>query len=546
MTSLAIIVNFRSRLMAAYGTFLVLMVAGISGLVGFLALREVQGSASERIQDIGTQFVRLLDHQFWERQGELDQLSSTALWLDPPWRQAARQSLSRLQTDVSPTFSWLAVVDRTGTIVAANHTVLEGLSLAGSRLRQRLLCEPGHSDENAELPLHPWFPQRFQGEMLQFVYVSRPLITPHGECKGAVVALMGWEWARQIQALLLAPLASEEGKELFVLSSNGQVLLGPAATQQKPDHFDFLPIADLQPGDSRVLVQRWPDGSNYLTSLHRSSGYGDIPGLNWLVVARQPLAIAYAPAHALAFRVFLVVTSLGGLGLALSWRLAGWLSEPVKQLSRMGQALNPNPALERNENEFRLIDQAIRQLHLDSQHHRLACSIAEHRANHDPLTGLVNRRGLEEFLLDRQELFRTSQTDATAMVVLVLDLDHFKAVNDSLGHAAGDDLLRAIGERLRRLLRPEDLAVRQGGDEFLVLMPSCAPQALQLGHQVAKRLLEELNNPVPLGNGRTVRVGVSVGMACWPLDSDRIEGAIQIADQRLFRAKQSGRGCLAC
>ncbi len=158
----------------------------------------------------------------------------------------------------------------------------------------------------------------------------------------------------------------------------------------------------------------------------------------------------------------------------------------------------------------------------------------------------MNRRGFQEFLLDRQELFKTSQTDAAAMVVLVLDLNHFKAVNDSLGHAAGDDLLRAIGERLRRLLRPEDLAVQQEGDEFLVLMPSCTPQALQLGRQVAKRLLEELNSPVALGNGRTVRVGVSVGMACWPLDSDRIEGAIQIADQRLFSAKQSGRGCLAC
>ena len=535
--------------MLVYGSSMLFMAAVVSSLVSALALRAVHNAASTRIQDIGTQFVRLLDYQLWEQQRHLDHLQASPRWLEPAARQEARQALIHFQAEESPVFSWLAVVRRDGTIAAANHAVLEGLSLAGSRLAQGDLCQAAISDEHGGAPLHPWFPQALDGHLLQFVYVSRPLITGQDQCQGAVVALMGWEWARQLQVLLVAPLASEERKELFVVAGDGRVLLAPPESRV-PERLPRLPIAGLRPGDARIEALRWPDGRDYLTSLHRTSGHADQPGLDWLVVARQPLREAHAPAHALARSVFLGAMLLGGLGLAISWRLAGWLSAPLQRLSLMGQSLAPRPseggpAVEESANEFSHIDRALRLLHSENQQQRLARVMAEHQAIHDPLTALVNRRGLEDFLIKRQASLQAGDAGDAALVVLSLDLDHFKAVNDRYGHGAGDRLLQTVADRLRRVLRAEDLAVRLGGDEFLVLMPTAAFQAPLLGRQVAARLLQELSQPVVLAKAQIATVGVSIGMAVWPLDGPDIRAVIQKADEHLYAAKGRGRGCLA-
>lgn len=536
--------------MLAYGSSMLLMAAVVSGLVSALALREVHSAASNRIQDIGTQFVRLLDFQFWEQQRHLDHLPTSPRWLDPAIRQEVRQTLSDFQAEESPTFSWLAVVDRSARIVAANHRVLEGLSLAGSQLARSGLCQPGSSDEHTTPALHPWFPQAMGGQMLQFVYVARPLTGPEGQCLGAVVALMGWEWTRQLHSLVVAPLASEERKQLFVVAGDGRVLLSPPESRV-PASLPSLPTAGLRPGDARIVSLRWPDGISYLTSLHRSSGHAEQPGHDWLVVARQPLSEAYAPAYALARWVFLLVMLLGGMGLAISWLLADWLCAPLQRLSQLGQTLTRERSLQAGEpspaggNEFHQIDRALRVLHSENQQQRLARVLAEHQASHDPLTGLLNRRGLDAVLGERGSSWEAGDNGETALVVLSLDLDHFKAVNDRMGHAAGDRLLQVVADRLRRALRAEDLAVRLGGDEFLVLMPTAAHQAPQLGRQVAERLLQELARPVGLGKGTMASVGVSIGMAVWPVDCPDIHQAIQRADANLYAAKGQGRGCLA-
>jgi diguanylate cyclase (GGDEF)-like protein len=160
---------------------------------------------------------------------------------------------------------------------------------------------------------------------------------------------------------------------------------------------------------------------------------------------------------------------------------------------------------------------------------------AMHAAFHDSLTGLPNRAQF----LERLELeLPRSQASSRDLSVLFIDLDGFKAVNDTLGHAAGDELLSVIGGRLRECVRSSSLVSRLGGDEFAVMLDDVDEQ---LAHQIAYRIIGALERPVVLG-GRNVCVSASVGITSTrstPGDATQVLGN---ADVAMYRAKKQGRG----
>jgi diguanylate cyclase (GGDEF)-like protein/PAS domain S-box-containing protein len=159
----------------------------------------------------------------------------------------------------------------------------------------------------------------------------------------------------------------------------------------------------------------------------------------------------------------------------------------------------------------------------------------EQLATRDALTGLANRALLAE---------RTAQAILNAararspLAVLAIDLDRFKLVNDSLGHAAGDALLRAVAERLQNALRREDMLARLGGDDFVLLWNGLKSreEAAQLG----ERLLAILGRPFTI-DGRTLSVGASIGIALYPRDGRDFAELLQHADAAMYSAKEAGR-----
>ncbi len=158
-----------------------------------------------------------------------------------------------------------------------------------------------------------------------------------------------------------------------------------------------------------------------------------------------------------------------------------------------------------------------------------------HLAYYDPLTGLPNRRLLD----DRLSLaIRHAHRQERRLALLFLDLDHFKQVNDSLGHAMGDELLVRLTERLQHHLREDDTLARLGGDEFIVLLPEMGE--LDEVTRVARRLIEAASAPFELGTER-FRVGCSLGISVYPDDGDTPERLVKRADAAMYRAKQEGR-----
>jgi diguanylate cyclase (GGDEF)-like protein len=158
-----------------------------------------------------------------------------------------------------------------------------------------------------------------------------------------------------------------------------------------------------------------------------------------------------------------------------------------------------------------------------------------HAATHDALTGLPNRVLLADRL--RQAIARASRHQMR-FAVLVVDLDRFKAINDSLGHIAGDELLQEVARRLSGMLRKEDSLARLGGDEFVLLIHEMStPQAAE---EVARKVLSQVALPVRLA-GLDVHVSPSVGISLCPDDGVDSETLLQHADAAMYHAKKKGR-----
>jgi diguanylate cyclase (GGDEF)-like protein len=158
----------------------------------------------------------------------------------------------------------------------------------------------------------------------------------------------------------------------------------------------------------------------------------------------------------------------------------------------------------------------------------------EHRARHDQLTGVSNRLGLVESI----EARRRHAGGAGRFALLLIDLDDFKNVNDTWGHAAGDRLLHTVGERLCGCLGPNDLAARIGGDEFAVLTDiSEETEAIDLG----ERIVIALSTLYEFAEGKLGNIGLSVGIALSPEHGDTFEDLLAVADAALYEAKELGK-----
>jgi diguanylate cyclase (GGDEF)-like protein/PAS domain S-box-containing protein len=162
-------------------------------------------------------------------------------------------------------------------------------------------------------------------------------------------------------------------------------------------------------------------------------------------------------------------------------------------------------------------------------------------AYHDSLTGLPNRALLAEHM--ELSLARARRT-STAVALLYLDLDDFKLVNDSLGHAAGDQLLCQIAMRLQDRCRETDLLARQSGDEFLVLLSDVDGDAIGTARIAAEGILDALSRPFSIA-GTDFHIGASIGIAVFPRDANDAEDLLGHADAAMYQAKARGRNTVA-
>src|SRR3954447_9070242 len=175
----------------------------------------------------------------------------------------------------------------------------------------------------------------------------------------------------------------------------------------------------------------------------------------------------------------------------------------------------------------------LRSMHYSIERKRYQVQL-EHQANYDALTGLPNRNLLHDRL--RQTVY--SQRSPRAMAVVFIDLDHFKFVNDSLGHGVGDKLLKGMADRLRGVLREGDTVARLGGDEFVLILNDQSNE--EVIFRAMQRIAAQISEPMEI-DGKELYLTCSAGISLYPQDGPDVDTLLKNADAAMYRAKERGR-----
>jgi diguanylate cyclase (GGDEF)-like protein/PAS domain S-box-containing protein len=175
----------------------------------------------------------------------------------------------------------------------------------------------------------------------------------------------------------------------------------------------------------------------------------------------------------------------------------------------------------------------------DVTENRMVRKQLDHFATYDALTGLYNRRVLENRLADEFNRYKRYKEPFT---VFMLDIDHFKQCNDTYGHIAGDNVLRALAETIESTIRNTDFAARYGGEEFTVVLPETSLEDSEI---LANRLLTQtFRIRVPTEDKGDIRIRISIGVASTASTTKEWKEVLEEADQALYAAKQAGRNCV--
>ena len=525
--------SLRSQLALLILAIVLLLSLLLSSLISHESVRRLHTEIGQDMADLSMQMVDRLDRDMANRAAYLQVLGSLKTLREPNDPEQIQDLLNRLVEQL-PSIAWIGFTDPQGTLMAASGGLLNGMSIAQRPVymfgRDKLFI----GDVHEAVLLATLLPNP-SGEAMKFVDISLPVYAYDGSLAGVLAAHLSWGWAKAVSQELLAPTERQSNVEFLILSHDHTVLLGPAEMIGQP-----LVLPGLQRATEAKGYwdeEHWPDGQDYLTAFASSRGYHDYAGLGWIVVARQALDEAYAPARSLSQKIIILGIALAIVFALLGWFLASYISRPLQRITSAADRLSAGleaviPELQ-SPREVASLSRSIRQLVTSLSHHQSALGEMDNQAHSDPLTGLANRAALERFI-------RKAPPLNTGLVLLYLDLDGFKPVNDTYGHAAGDQLLKHIAVRLRGCVREGDLLVRLGGDEFAMLLPVNPQEAAERARQVAERVLASLNEPVQL-EGSEVKIGCSIGGALWPQDGENLETVLKLADAALYQAKRGGR-----
>ncbi len=302
-----------------------------------------------------------------------------------------------------------------------------------------------------------------------------------------------------------------------------------------PVDLPLLLVLDEPPDEAGVLGGRWPACSVWL---RRDFSRGEL--LAALRQAQINLAFTANPDGVLLLEADHHVS----LANPAAWRLLNWSADDL-HAQRLDLTTEDNHGLQEwTAPDGRTLEWQSRSLTLsggpavvalhDATERRATARALEFRAEHDPLTGLANQVRLRHEL---ESALARADRDGGRVAVLYLDLDGFKQINDTFGHNVGDALLVAVAQRLTGIRRSGELLARVGGDELVMLAESFPPG---FEGRIAERVLGALDAPLQAG-GRTLRVGLSIGVAVYPDHASDADGMLRAADEAMYAAKRGGR-----
>jgi len=389
------------------------------------------------------------------------------------------------------------------------------------------------------------------------IFMAQPILSSQHKLTGV---LMGELRIDYIEAIRARVRFGKKGHSAIV-DATGHVIAHPNPGWMKE-------IRDLS---SWPIVKNMMAGKTGVTKFYSPfikenmvAGYASVPGIGWGIMVPQPESEVAAQVNGL-MRSHLIWAIIGVLlAIAVAYLLARWITRPLDNLARASRdllqdgSLGNLPEIRSNSpKEVRDLGEVLRSLIASLQRsrnevHELNASL-QHRvddatqqlratneklellARRDSLTELANRRYFENSL--SQALSRRSG-DIDQVCVMLVDIDHFKQINDAYGHATGDVVLTHIARVLERGMRSGDLVARYGGDEFVAYM-RCSSD---VGMERARQIREAIDSYAIPCDGKTIHITVSIGLYCQVLQPGlNVNKLLSNADDAMYRAKKQGR-----
>lgn len=541
--------KLQNRLTLYFGGLVLLISIALLVHIGQLASKILIEERGKELSVIATGLASNLGQTLYERMREVELLSQRSELMNSPLGSSKVKQQLALVKQNYPYYAWIGVTDSQGTVRADATDLLTNESVAQRPWFSAGLAGSYVGDAHRAVLLAKSLDNPDSAEPLRFVDFAAPIRSPSGELRGVVATHAQWSWVSDVIADFMPEGIDYQGAQALILNRNGQIIHPYSA-------IDAVSLPEDMPASNQFATLAW-GSTQYLTSLvDVDSKLQD--GLGWQVVIRQPKSIALRDVEQLQRSILIAGLVAVVFAVFMSHRLANRFSRPVERLAhtanRIGEGNEDEVIPSHNElAEIQLLSDSLRNMTdrllarkraLQDNNRLLEQRVEERtkalaKANqelerllrHDALTGLLNRRAFSEALHDE---FNRMQRHNELFSIIMLDIDHFKEVNDQFGHHVGDEVLEHLAQVLRDAIRETDWVARFGGEEFVVLLPNTQEGAEVVAEKI--RAAVEASNP-PTIDGLTV----SLGCATATLSDDDADVVLNRADKAMYSSKREGR-----
>jgi diguanylate cyclase len=539
--------SIRLHLTLLFGVFGVVLAGAVSYRLGGMLSSQLVNTRGDALRGLAEGTALMLADGLNERAREvtlLAEASSERHFDAAAWQR----EIGRLQRD-RPHYAWLGITDAAGIVRNASGGLLVGADVSQRPWFRGAAHGPFVGDVHGAKLLASLLPAGDPPEPARFIDFAAPLRTAGGRRTGTLGVHADWRWVQTVIDRVRSSDLRDAGTLVYILDLQGHVIHRPAGVPAT-DGPDTTP-------DARPALRTWRDGQRYLSVGVALPALTPLTDLGWTVVVRQPAALALAGVAEAQNAVWItgLLAAAGAMGLA--WLLAGRVSAPLAAISRAAERIGagepgvPIPqarygselvglsaALSRMTHQLVARERALAEVNgqLEARVTERTAQLAQANAHldrlahQDALTGLLNRRAADQLLTRELAHHRRHRRP---LALLMVDIDHFKRINDSHGHAVGDRVLAAVAHAFGPVLRSSDAAARFGGEEFVVLLPETdAAGAVAVGEKLRAAIAALELAPV-------ARVTVSVGAAV--AAEGNPQDLLRRADAALYEAKSGGR-----